>query len=130
MTAVDPQVTLREQILNVGLDDWVSLAEVETIIERYHLADTAPERQKITLEAVRSLLDEGLAQVGVPPGRGEQQFCPWPGSVDEVMGQLTERFVGHYDDPDSWEYAIWIGLTTEGDRAAAAERGRPRRRRP
>jgi hypothetical protein len=121
MTAKDQ---LREQILDVGLDDWVSLAEVETIIGHYQLAGTAVEGQQLVLDAVRSLLEDGLAEVGVPPGRGETVFCPWPGSIDEVMAQLAERYVGHYSDPDSWEYGIWIGLTDEGERVAAEARER------
>jgi hypothetical protein len=118
------QAQLREQILDVGLDDWVSLAEVETIVEHYNLTDATGDHRQMVLAAVRSLLRDGLVAVGAPPGRGENHFRPWPGSIDEVMARLTERYGGRYGDPDSWEYAIWIGLTEEGDRVAAQARAR------
>ena len=34
------------------------------------------------------------------------------------MERLSDRFIGHYDDPMEWEYSIWLGLTQAGERAA------------
>ena len=43
------------------------------------------------------------------PGR----FSAWE-PIDEAMDRLHERFVGHYDEPTSWDYSIWLGLTEAG----------------
>jgi hypothetical protein len=34
--------------------------------------------------------------------------------IDEAMDRLHERFVAHYDEPASWDYSIWLGLTEAG----------------
>lgn len=113
------QDTLRGDILAGGLDDWVSMADVRGRITRRRLVETPPERQQLMLRTIRSLLQDGLVEVGDIPGPGDPGFLVWQGTVDEVMEQLTERIVGQWDDPDSWEYATWINLTPAG-RAAAA----------
>lgn len=41
------QDTLRGDILAGGVDDWVSMADVQGRITRRHLARTPPERQKL-----------------------------------------------------------------------------------
>ena len=38
--------------------------------------------------------------------------------IDEAMDRLHERFVGHYDEPTSWDYSIWLGLTEAGRKVA------------
>src|SRR4051794_14375079 len=59
---------LRAELLTSGLSDWVSLAEVQQIVSHFHLADTAKDRQDLTLRTVHSLLDDGLVQIGELPG--------------------------------------------------------------
>lgn len=113
------QDILRGDILAGGLDDWVSMADIRGRISRRRLAETPAERQQLMLRTIRSLLEDGLVEVGDIPGPGDPGFLVWPGTIDEVMEQLTERIVGQGDDPDSWEYATWLNLTSAG-RAAAA----------
>ena len=38
------------------------------------------------------------------------------------MDRLRERFVGHYAEPTSWDYSIWLGLTDAGRPVAKALR--------
>jgi hypothetical protein len=63
------QVTLRDDILAGGHDDWVSMAEVRGCISRGRLANAASERQQLTLQTIRSLLQDGLVEVAtyLPP---------------------------------------------------------------
>jgi hypothetical protein len=35
-----------------------------------------------------------------------------------AMDRLHERFVGHYNEPASWDYSIWLGLTEAGGSVA------------
>jgi hypothetical protein len=108
---------LRAQLLTSGLYDWVSLAEVETIISQYHLADTIAERQELVLKTIRSLMEDGLMEIGELPGP-DGKFPAWGPTVDEAMKRLYDRFVGHYADPPSWDFSIWLGLTDAGKRIA------------
>jgi hypothetical protein len=98
------------------LSDWVSLAEVQQIISHFQLADTASERQGLVLRTISALLKDGLMQIGELPGP-DGTFPAWE-PIDEAMDRLYERFVAHYDEPTSWDYSIWLGLTEAGRRAA------------
>jgi hypothetical protein len=112
---------LRAELLISGLSDWVSLAEVQQIISHFQLADTDRERQDLVLKTIRSLLEDGLMQIGELPGP-DGTFPAWE-PVDVAMDRLHERFVGHYNEPTSWDYSIWLGLTETGRPAAKALRG-------
>jgi hypothetical protein len=113
------QETLRGDILASGRDDWVSMAAVQGRISRGRLADSAVERQRLVVDTVRSLLVDGLVEIGDIPGRGDISFKPWPGTVDEVMTRFIGRFVERYDDRLGWEYTIWLNLTAKGQEASA-----------
>jgi len=112
---------LRAELLISGLSDWVSLAEVQQIISHFQLADTDRERQDLVLKTIRSLLEDGLMQIGELPGP-DGTFPAWE-PVDVAMDRLHARFVGHYAEPASWDYSIWLGLTETGRPAAKALRG-------
>ena len=111
---------LRAELLISGLSDWVSLAEVQQIISHFELADTDRERQDLTLRTIRSLLNEGLMQIGELPGP-DGKFPAWE-PIDVAMDRLRERFVGRYAEPTSWDYSIWLGLTEAGPSVAKALR--------
>ena len=109
---------LRVGILRSGHNDFVSMADVQGLISRRRLADSVAERQRLVVDTVRSLLVDGLVEVGDIPGRGDPGFNPWAGDVDEVMTRFTDLFVGHYDDRLEWEYTIWLNLTDKGQQAS------------
>jgi hypothetical protein len=111
---------LHAELLISGLSDWVSLAEVQQIISHFELADTDSERQDLVLRTIRSLLDDGLMQIGELPGP-DGKFPAWE-PIDVAMDRLRERFVGHYAEPTSWDYSIWLGLTDAGRPVAKALR--------
>ena len=107
---------LRAELLTSGLSDWVSLAEVQQIISHFQLADTDNKRQGLVLRTIGALLKDGLMQIGELPGP-DGTFPAWE-PIDDAMDRLHERFVGHYDEPASWDYSIWLGLTEAGRRVA------------
>lgn len=111
---------LRSELLRCGLSDWVSLAEVQQIISHFQLAVSDAERQDLTLRTIRSLLEDGLMEIGELPGPDEA-FPAWE-PLDVAMNWLHERFVGHYDQPATWDYSVWLGLTEAGRRVATALR--------
>jgi hypothetical protein len=113
------QETLRGDILAMGRDDFVSMADVQGQISRGRLADSVAASQQLVVDTVRSLLEDGLVEVGVIPSPSSPGFKTWPGTVDEVMTRFTDRFVGHYDDRRQWEYTIWFNLTPKGEQVSA-----------
>ena len=108
------QDTLRGDILAVGVDDFVSLADVQGLIDDGGLAASPAEHQVLVVDTVRSLLKDGLIEVGVIPSPNNPGFKTWPGTLDEVMTRFTDCFVGHYDDRHHWAYKVWINLTLKG----------------
>src|ERR1700678_4212868 len=72
-TMTEPGTTaqdiLRGDILAMGCDDFVSMADVEGRISRGRLAESLAERQQLVVDTVRSLLVDGLIEVGVIPSR-------------------------------------------------------------
>jgi hypothetical protein len=111
---------LRAELLIGGLSDWVSLAEVQQIISHFQLAEADSERQDLVLRTIRSLLNDGLMQIGELPGP-DGKFPAWE-PIDVAMDRLRERFVDHYAEPTSWDYSIWLGLTDAGRPVANALR--------
>ncbi|WP_101948006.1 hypothetical protein [Mycobacterium sp. 3519A] len=117
---------LRTELLTSGLSDWVSLAETQQIISHFQLAESDEARTELTVRTIRSLLEDGLMQIGELPGP-EETFPAWE-PIDVAMNRLHERFVSHYDDPASWDYSIWLGLTEAGRKVATELRAKDSRR--
>ena len=112
------QEALRVCILRNGHNDFVSMADVQSCISRGRLADPVAERQQLVVNTIRSLLVDGLAEVGDIPGRDDPGFKTWPGTIDEVMTRFVDRFIEHYEDRREWKYAIWLDLTPKGQEAS------------
>lgn len=68
------QDRLRAELLVSALYDLAPLAEVESLITRGDLIETLPARQEFALRTIRSLLEDGLMQIGdLPyPGKSSQ----------------------------------------------------------
>jgi self-protective colicin-like immunity protein len=122
--AAEAMSTLRNDILASGHDDFVSMADVQACIFDGLLADLSTEQQQLVVDTVRSLLEDGLVEVGVLPGRNDPGFKAWPGTVDDVMTRFADRFVGHHGDRHGWQYTIWLNLTAKGQQASEAIVGR------
>jgi len=118
------QERLRKEVLTSGLYDWVPLAEVDSIIVDNHLTETLSARQDLALETIRSLAEDGLMEIGDLPGQGSRLIA-WDVSLDAALAQISDRFVGHYDDTAMWGFSIWLGLTDAGERVARELEGKP-----
>ena len=116
--AATPQALLRGDILALGQADWVSMADVRGQLDRRGLPAAPAERQQLMLTTIRSLLEDGLVELGDIPGPDDSGFLVWPGGLDSVMQQLADRIVGQWADPDAWEYQTWLNLTPAGRKAA------------
>lgn len=112
--------SLRADILEIGLDDFVSMADLQACLFDGKLVDLSAEHQWLVVDTVRSLLADGLIEVGNIPGRNDPGFKPWPGTVDEVMTQFIARFIDQHSDPMQWQHSIWLNLTAKGELVSKA----------
>ena len=109
---------LRAELLVSGLSDWVSLGEVQQIISAFRLADTDEDRRKLVTATIGSLLRDGLMELGELPASGNP-FLAWT-PVANALDRLRERFVERYDEPETWDYSIWLNLTELGRQVTEA----------
>ena len=116
-SAVDAQERLRTELLTSGLYDWVPLAEVDSIIIDNHLTETLPAQQDLTLQTIRSLVEDGLMEIGDLPSQGSR-LLTWDVPLDAALTRISDRFIGHYDDTATWGFSVWLGLTEAGERVA------------
>jgi hypothetical protein len=122
-TVVTTKDRLRVQLLVSGLYDWVPLAEVDSMIIDNHLAETLPARQDLALQTIRSLVEDGLMEIGDLPSQGSK-LVAWDISLHAALARISDRFVRHYDDTAIWGYSVWLGLTDAGERVARDMEGK------
>ncbi len=82
------------------------------------LAAPLAVQQDLALRAIRSLLDDGLMQIGDIMGASDERIVPWDLPIDAAMQRVYDLFVAHYDEPALWEFTIWLGLTPAGEQLA------------
>ena len=68
-----------------------------------------------TLETIRNLVDDGLFRLG---DVNKFRFVPSKRPLDRSMDKLSQRYVGHYDDPRRWMFSAWMKLTDKGQQLA------------
>lgn len=124
---LDADGLLRNELLLDGLAMCIPMAQVVSIIRRENLADTAGAQQDLALRTIRSLLDDGLIEIGDIVGGSDERVEPWDLPVGAAMDRVYDTFVGNYDQPAMWDLTIWLQLTTTGKRLAAELRAAQRR---
>ncbi|OBK38180.1 hypothetical protein A5658_26590 [Mycobacterium sp. 1245111.1] len=77
---ITSQEGLRDCILAGEYDDFVSMADVQADIFGGYLKDLSAEQQQLVVDTVRSLLKDGLVEVGDIPGPDDPEFKTWPGT--------------------------------------------------
>ena len=121
--SITAQDRLRKELLTSGLYDWVPLAEVDSIILDNHLTETPSARQDLALNTIRSLVEDGLMEIGDLPSQGSR-LVAWDVSLDVALARISDRFVGHYDDTAMWGFSVWLGLTDAGEHVARELEGK------
>jgi hypothetical protein len=114
------QDSLRVRLLSDARGNCLPMAHVTSVMRREDLAHTPAARQDLALRTIRSLLDDGLIEIGDILGASDERIVPWDLSVDAAMERVYDLFIGHYDEPALWEFTIWLGLTPAGERLAHA----------
>jgi hypothetical protein len=109
--------TARENILIHGLIDWVSLAHVHSDVLQENPTASQSDLQKKTLDTIRSLVSDGLFELGDLSGEGGR-FVAWETPLDESMKRIYDLYVKHFDDNSLWIWECWLNLIDKGERIA------------
>jgi hypothetical protein len=110
---------VRAELLTDGLADYVDLGAVDSQVTRHNPSATVSEVQRETLEMIRSLVSDGLFELGDLSGEGGS-LVAWGESLDESIQKISDVYLAHYDDPPAWVFSAWMELTDKGERVARA----------
>jgi hypothetical protein len=109
------------EVLQRGLDDWVSLAEVAGVVRSHSVSPDTADVMLPTIGVIEELLNKGLVKVGDLVGSGNQiRFQPWEVSVRAAVDEIEKRWL-EYGGPlgrDGANDVCWISNTQEGDELA------------
>ena len=106
-------LSAREKVLVEGQHDWIKLWEVHRHVAEENLSASLPEVQQNTLELVRSLVTEGVAEIGDLREHGAR-FEPWDSPLDESIQRLSAEYVDRFDDRTGWPWTLWLRITDKG----------------
>ncbi|MCZ0729988.1 hypothetical protein [Mycolicibacterium iranicum] len=109
------ELTAREKLLVEGRNDWVKLWEVHRNVALENTSATLDEVQSKTIDIVRALISEGLAEVGELRDHGAR-FEPWTTTADESARRLEAEYVDGFNERDGWPWTLWLRITEEGKR--------------
>ncbi|RUP03450.1 MAG: hypothetical protein EKK34_18460 [Mycobacterium sp.] len=115
--------SLRRQLLSDAQGNCLPMAHIAGVISREKLADSLAAQQDLALHTIRSLLTDGLMEIGDVLGASDERIVPWDLSIDATMDRVYDLFVRHYDERALWDLTIWLGLTPAGERQAHRLRG-------
>ena len=100
-----------------GIDDWIQASEVQSIAMEFGGADTVEKRRDLSLEIIRTLLREGLVEIGMV--YAHEGFVPWLSGVDESMQRIIREWSALPKGPNIGDIC-WLNLTQKGEAAARA----------
>ncbi|EJZ12192.1 hypothetical protein [Mycolicibacterium vaccae] len=120
------RLSAREKVLVEGQHDWVKIWEVHRHVAEEDLSVTLAEVQRKTVDLIRSLIREGLAEVGDLRDHGAR-FEPWTTTSEESIERLRDDYVKRFDDRAGWPWTLWLRITEEGKRVASTHQAAYRR---
>ena len=115
----DPRRKTRDELLISGLHDWVHLYETHSQVEHDNPGARLTEVQHETLETIRSLVSDGLFEVGGLSGPGGE-FEAWDSPVEESISRISAAYIGQFEDESAWIWVFWLALTDKGRQLAQA----------
>ena len=110
-------MSAREKVLLRGLVDWVALDRVHWDVTQENPGLPLPLVQEETLGLLRSLLADGLFQLGDLTGAASS-FSPWNSSIDQSLDRVRSVYVSNFEDRNVWPWYCWIDLTVLGESVA------------
>lgn len=116
-------MTPREHVLIRGLADWIALDRIHWDVAEANKGEPITVVQSATLNLIRTLVEEGLCEVGDLSGDGGR-FLAWDSSIDDVIAQIRSAYVTNFEDQNSWPWMCWLDLTDAGTAVAQAVESR------
>ncbi|RDH80165.1 hypothetical protein DVS77_04070 [Mycolicibacterium moriokaense] len=117
--AIEPISALRNQLLrDASGGECLSLAHVDHVTQGMK-ADSLTAHQKLLMDTIRSLIDDGLMVVGWIGGETAECVEPWDMSLDDAMARIYDEYVVHHEDRN-WVFRTWFALNGAGEQAAEA----------
>jgi hypothetical protein len=109
---------LRAVLLSHAVGNCLPMAHIASVLRPEDLGKTLKEQQDVVLNTIRSLLDDGLIEVGDILGASDERVVPWDLTIDDAMERVHDLFVEHYNETTLWDFTIWLQLTPAGERLA------------
>ena len=106
-------ITAREKILVEGQHDWVKFWQIHQHVAQENRSASLAEVQQKTLDLVRTLVTDGVAEVGDLHDHGAR-FEPWDTPLDESIQRLSAEYVDRFDDRTGWPWTLWLRVTDKG----------------
>jgi hypothetical protein len=110
---------VRAELLLGALEGALPLTAVDSSVTQQNRSASVTEVQEETLQTIRSLVSDGLFELGDLSGEGGS-LVAWSGSLDESIQRISDVYVAKYDDPPAWVWSAWMELTDKGQRLARA----------
>lgn len=109
-------ITAREKILVEGLSDWVDLGQLHWYLAEENPTASLSDVQNETLQTLRSLVTDGLVEVGDLSGEGGR-FVAWDTPLDESIERISDEYITHFDNRE-WRWIFWLNPTEKGEQVA------------
>jgi hypothetical protein len=106
---------LIEKVLFSGLADWVTLYDVHRLAFDVGGAKDEEDARRLTIETIRRLLDDGLAQVGDVSDGG---FFPWATSLEDSLRRIEKEWASLNREFFPGD-VCWLANTPLGDQLAS-----------
>jgi len=114
----------REEVPTDGLVDWANLSAINWQVRQQFPSASLSDVQNATLELVRSLVAEGLFELGDLSSE-DGRFAAWDEPLEISMPKLYDAYVTHYSDAIGWPHRYWLSLTDRGkDFILSTEKGK------
>jgi hypothetical protein len=110
---------VRAELLLGALEGALPLTAVDSSVTQQNRSASVTEVQEETLQTIRSLVSDGLFELGDLSGEGGS-LVAWSGSLDESIQRISDVYVAKYDHPPAWVWSAWMELTDKGQRLARA----------
>jgi len=106
---------LAQEILRVGLDDWVPLTAIDNLARQFGARNDA-EAVERGLATIRLLVERGLAVIGQVTDQG---FMEWDTPVNAALARIEHAW--RTLDRDEWGFICWLQNTLVGDAHASCQ---------
>lgn len=116
-----------EALLVEGLDDFLDLCWCNGVVREVGRFDVdyvtdAPNLREATLTAIKSVLAEGLMEIG--DLTNDEGVVPWELSAEEAVARVRREWLALGRLPNLWEIG-WLELTPKGKQIAMEIEARP-----